>query len=77
MKVWEEKAVSGLVELGLTTAEAQLDTVSQQAAAESWSYTQFLGYLLDGELQQRHRVRVGMSEFAVCPFSIFEKTLRV
>lgn len=69
MKVWEEKALTGLAELGLRTAEAQLDTVSQQAAAESWSYTQFLGYLLDGELQQRHRVRVEMSlQFARFPY---------
>jgi len=69
MKVWEEKALTGLAELGLTTAEAQLDTVSQQAAAEEWSYTQFLGYLLDGELQQRHRVRVEMSlQFARFPY---------
>lgn len=69
MKVWEEKALTGLAELGLRTAEAQLDTVSQQAAAESWSYTQFLGYLLDGELQQRQRVRVEMSlQFARFPY---------
>ncbi len=69
MKVWEEKALTGLAELGLITAQAQLDTVSQQAAADNWSYTQFLGYLLDGELQHRHRVRVEMSlQFARFPY---------
>lgn len=36
MKVWEEKALTGLAELGLITAQAQLDTVSQQAAADNW-----------------------------------------
>ena len=69
MKVWEERAVSGLQELSLNTASMNLDTVSQQAAAENWSYTQFLGYLLDGELKQRHQTRVGMSlQFARFPY---------
>lgn len=69
MKVWEEKALTGLQELNLTTASNNLDTVSQQAAAENWSYTQFLGYLLDGELKQRHRTRVEMSlQFARFPY---------
>ena len=69
MKVFEEKASAGLAELGLTTAAAQLDTVSQQAAAESWSYTEFLGYLLDGEIRQRHQTRVEMSlQFARFPY---------
>lgn len=69
MKVWEEKALTGLIELGLTTAAAQLDTVSQQAATESWSYTQFLGYLLDGELKQRQQMRIQMSlQFARFPY---------
>lgn len=68
-KVMEERAVQGLVELGLATAERHLDTVSQQAAAENWSYTHFLGFLLDGELTERHRVRVEMSlQFARFPY---------
>jgi DNA replication protein DnaC len=69
MKVWEEKALTGLAELGLLTAQAQLDSVSQQAAAEDWSYTQFLGYLLDGELKQRQQMRIQMSlQFARFPY---------
>lgn len=68
-KVMEDRAVQALAELGLTTAERHLDTVAQQAAAEDWSYSQFLGYLLDGELQERHRVRVEMSlQFARFPY---------
>lgn len=52
---FEEKASSALQTLTLTTALAHLDTVSQQASAENWSYSHFLGYLLDGELQARHK----------------------
>ncbi|MCO6509367.1 MAG: IS21-like element helper ATPase IstB, partial [Aridibacter famidurans] len=69
MKVFEERALAGLEELKLTTAALDLDTVSQQAAAGDWSYTEFLGHLLDGELKHRHRVRVGMSlQFARFPY---------
>lgn len=52
--VFEERAVTALCELGLMTARLQLDTTAQQAAAENWSYTHFLGYLLDGEIRTRH-----------------------
>jgi DNA replication protein DnaC len=38
-----------------------LDTVAQQSAAENWSYTHFLGRLLDGELIERHRKRVELN----------------
>ena len=58
---YEAKASGALEQLGLTTALAQLDQVSQQAAAESWSYSHFLGYLLEGELQERHRKTVALS----------------
>ena len=69
MKVWEEKASSGLAELKMETALGNLDTVSQEAAAKGWSYTHFLGYLLDGELAERHRLRVKMSlQFARFPY---------
>lgn len=69
MKVFEDKALTGLQELSLLTAAGNLDTVSQQAAAENWSYTEFLGYLLDGELRQRHQTRVEMSlQFARFPY---------
>lgn len=66
--VYEHKAQEGLEQLGLTIAAAQLDTVAQQAAAEQWSYSHFLGYLLEGELSERHRRRVELNlQFARFP----------
>jgi hypothetical protein len=53
--VFEEKAVESLAALGLKTARDHLDQAAQQAAAGDWSYTHFLGYLLDGELDERRR----------------------
>lgn len=68
MQVYETKAVEGLEKLNLTIASANLDTVSQTASAENWSYTHFLGYLLEGELKERHRRTVEMSlQFARFP----------
>lgn len=68
MQVYETKAAEGLEKLNLTTALANLDTAAQTAAAENWSYTHFLGYLLDGELAERHRRTVEMSlQFARFP----------
>jgi DNA replication protein DnaC len=58
---YEEKAVTGLQRLGLNVAIQQLDSVSQQAAADKWSYTHFLGYLLEGELSERHRKSVALT----------------
>lgn len=55
---FEEKAVSALTKLGLKVAADYLDSAAQKAAAESWSYTHFLGYLLSGELEERHRKTV-------------------
>jgi len=40
---YEQKAATGLQELGLSTAYAQLDSASQNAAANDWSYSHFLG----------------------------------
>ena len=51
----EERASSALLELKLLTARDHLDSVCQQAAAAGWSYSHFLGYLLDGELRERRR----------------------
>src|SRR5262249_7081072 len=52
----------------LTVARAHLDSTAQRAAAEGWTYTHFLGYLLDGELTQRHRKRVELNlHFAKFP----------
>lgn len=58
---YEQKAPAALEQLKLTTALAQLDSVSQQAAAASWSYSHFLGYLLEAELQERHRRTVRLN----------------
>lgn len=53
-----EKATTGLIKLGLKVAADHLDSAAQQAAAEAWSYSHFLGYLLEGELNERHRKTV-------------------
>ena len=66
--VYEARAAEGLEHLGLTVAVDHLDGAAQRAAAESWSYSHFLGYLLDGELRQRHEKTVAMSlRFAKFP----------
>lgn len=66
---YEEQAVVALEKLGLSTALAQLDQASQRAAAEQWSYSHFLGYLLEGELQERHRKTVALNlQFARFPY---------
>lgn len=65
----EERAATALSQLGLSTAASHLDSVSQQAAAAGWSYTHFLGYLLDGELRERHRKTVELNlQFARFPY---------
>jgi DNA replication protein DnaC len=49
-------------------ARVHLDGAAQRAAAEGWTYTHFLGYLLDGELAERHRKRVELNlQFARFP----------
>lgn len=58
---YEEKATTGLAKLGLKVACDQLDSAAQQAAAASWSYTHFLGYLLEGELAERHKKTVALN----------------
>jgi DNA replication protein DnaC len=66
---YEARARDGLVRLGLTVASEQLDGAAQRAAAEGWSYTHFLGYLLDGELSDRHRRCVELNlKFARFPY---------
>jgi DNA replication protein DnaC len=66
---YEAKAGPSLETLGLTTALAHLDAVCQQAAAEGWSYSHFLGYLLEGELAERHKKTVALSlQFARFPY---------
>lgn len=67
-RVMEARALTALAELGLVTARLHLDSVSQQAAAEAWSYTHFLGHLLDGELKEKRRRTVELNlQFARFP----------
>ena len=66
---YEEKAAGGLEQLGLTIAREHLDTAAQLAAAQGWSYTHFLGYLLDGELAFRRNKTIRVSlQFANLPY---------
>ncbi|MBK8809895.1 MAG: ATP-binding protein [Acidobacteria bacterium] len=69
MKVYEDMASSALGELDLKTAAVNLDTIAQRAAAEDWSYTEFLGRLLEGEVRHRQEMRVALSlQFARFPY---------
>ena len=66
---YEQQAATALQQLGLTIAEKQLDQAAQQAAASGWSYTHFLGYLLDAELRFRHEKTVRLNlMFANLPY---------
>jgi DNA replication protein DnaC len=66
---YEHKASEALTQLGLDVALGQLDQAAQSAAAQGWSYTHFLGYLLDGELRSRHEKTVRLSlQFAKLPY---------
>ena len=66
---FEERAVLALQSLGLRVAGEHLDTLAQRAAAEAWSYTHFLGALLDGEIEERHRRTVLLNlQFAKFPY---------
>lgn len=68
-QVYEQKAPLALEELGMKTARGQLDSSAQQASAGSWSYSHFLGYLLDGELAERKRRSVELNlQFARFPY---------
>src|SRR5262245_27456966 len=65
---YEAQADDGLEKLGLLTAQQQMDGAAQRAAAEQWSYTHFLGYLLTAELQARHQKTVELNlQFARFP----------
>ncbi|MGH8336488.1 MAG: IS21-like element helper ATPase IstB, partial [Gammaproteobacteria bacterium] len=66
---YDHLAPQALSELGLATAAARLDQTAQQAAADQWSYTHFLGYLLAGELAERRRKTVALNlKFANLPY---------
>ena len=54
MKIlYEEIALEGLEFLNMKGVLNVLDQIAQQASAEQWSYTQFLGRLMEKELAQR------------------------
>lgn len=66
---FEAKAGAGLEQLGLTIAREHLDTAAQLAAAEGWSYSHFLGYLLEGELAFRREKTIRLSlQFSNLPY---------
>jgi DNA replication protein DnaC len=66
---YEDKAATGLDRLGLTVARDQLDGTSQRAAAEAWSYSHFLGYLLEAEIDARHHHTVRLNlQFSKLPY---------
>lgn len=54
---YEQLATDGLEQIGATTSRGQLDQIAQQAAAAGWSYSHFLGRLLEPDLAA-HRQRV-------------------
>lgn len=66
--LYEPKAVQALDTLGLSIASERLDCAAQSAAAGQWSYSHFLGYLLEGELSERHARTVALNlQFARFP----------
>ena len=66
---YEQLALSALEQIGATTALAQLDQLAQRAAAEEWSYSHFLGRLLEPELAaRRQRVIETNLRFAGLPY---------
>jgi len=71
-QVYEEKAQQALCDLGLTVARERLDSASQQAAAQQWSYTHFLGYLLAAEVEERQRRTVELN-FKFAKFPILKR----
>ena len=68
-RIYEAKAAEGLEQLGMNTARELLDGAAQKAAAKNWSYSHFLGYLLDAELKGKHQRRVeANTRFAHFPY---------
>ena len=66
---YEHLAPQILADLGLATAAAHLDQVAQHAAAEQWSYSHFLGYLLDDEVAEQQRKTLLLTlKFANLPY---------
>lgn len=52
-QIYEQMALDGLVDLKMTKAAEVLDSITQQAAANEWSYSHFLGRLIESEQQFR------------------------
>lgn len=68
-RTYEAKAAEGLEGLGLNFARERLDSAAQKAAAHNWSYSHFLGYLLEAELSGKHQRTVAMNtRFAHFPY---------
>ena len=67
--VYEQLATDGLLQIGATTAHAQLDSMAQQAAAGHWTYSHFLGRLLEAEITaSRQRVVETSLHFSGLPW---------
>jgi DNA replication protein DnaC len=67
--LYEHAATTSLEHLGLRVASDRLDQACQLAAAEAWSYSHFLGWLLDGELAERRRRGIELNlQFAKFPY---------
>ena len=61
-----DRAIDAVV---LATPHSQHEEQIKQAAAAAWSYTHFLGYLLDAELRFRHQKTVRLNlQFANLPY---------
>lgn len=66
---YEQLASQALEQIGATTSLAQLDQIAQQAAAQNWSYSHFLGRLLEPELAaRRQRIVETNLRFASLPY---------
>jgi DNA replication protein DnaC len=66
---YEHLAKEALQSLGHSTAADLLDSTAQRAAAEDWSYSHFLGLLLEHELAARKRRQVETNlRFANLPY---------
>ena len=59
--VYEQKAQDLLLDMQMTTASGILDQIAQKAASEQWSYSHFLGVLLEREQVARHEKKVTIS----------------
>lgn len=68
-RTYEAKAAEGLEHLGLVTALELLDSTAQKAAASKWSYSHFLGYLLDAEIKGKQQRQITIAtKFARFPY---------